>query len=130
LAVDWEGDVTARLKLFKGLIEDHEEFKTRMTREKILIDLWLYDGILKRTNLRVKNVDQVNHKIDGEVVFIKSEREIRVDCGILVDIKNEEIVKGIEIGDYIKTHGTFQVFFPNTEFSYPSPKRRRRVILP
>lgn len=106
--------------LFKPIEFKEKEFVTRKTNEQKLIDLWLFDGTLKTTELKAKSFDQNNKQIIGEVKFIYSEDKLQVDCGFLIDIKNETVIKDISVGDFIETKGTFQVFFPNTEYSWES----------
>jgi len=104
--------------LFKPLEFREKEFKTRKTNVQELIDLWLFDGTLKKVKSMTKTFDQNSREITGEVMIIHSKDKIRVDCGFLIDIMNEKPIEDINVGDYIETKGTFQVFFPNTEYSW------------
>jgi hypothetical protein len=107
-----------KFNLFKPISLKEKEFITRKTKDQKLIDLWLFDGTLKKVELKTKTFNQDSGKIIGEVMLIHSKDKLRVDCGFQIDIMNEKPIEDIIVGDYIATEGTFQVFFPNTEYSW------------
>lgn len=88
------------------------------TRDKIWVDLWFLYGKAKKINnnhkIMVTDLKIAGGKITGEIVFQFSPYEFRLDCGILIDIENDESIEGINIGDYIETEGTYQIYFPDT----------------
>lgn len=56
--------------------------------------------------------------IVGEVISVFSPREFRVDCGkLIIDVENRVPFQDVCSGAYIETTGTYQVFFPGTEYS-------------
>jgi len=85
------------------------------------LDLWLVYGKCKKLNTCDReypiSINECGGKIKGEIVSLINKDEIRVDCGIIIDVDNELSIDGLIKGDFIETAGTYQVYFPETEFS-------------
>lgn len=85
------------------------------------IDLWLVYGECKRMNDKIKkypsSLKVCGGIISGEVISVYNENEFRIDCGIFLDVDNESDVHNwLTIGDYVEVTGTYQVYFPETDF--------------
>ena len=92
----------------------------------MLIDLWLVYGHCKLTNDKNKqlpiDVNKCGGLCRGKIVSISQDREVRIDCGILIDVDDEEELSNNYItGEYVEVNGTYQIYFPNTEYNryYP-----------
>jgi hypothetical protein len=92
--------------------------------KRVLLDLWLVIGKVTKINEFKKafgySID--GDRLRGEVKSVFSNRELRVDCGISIDVENEKPFSEINVGDYIETTGDFQVYFPETEWDRESIK--------
>lgn len=85
------------------------------------IDLWLvYRECRKLNSIEKefpKNLNVSGGTIKGEIVSLSTENEIRIDCGIIIDIDNESNTPNLlSKGDYVEVAGTYQVYFPRTEY--------------
>ncbi|MEA4883985.1 MAG: hypothetical protein VB144_10105 [Clostridia bacterium] len=60
--------------------------------------------------------DVAGGTIRGQIIDVMSPTEFRVDCGLLMDVENRTELKGIAPGDFIEIRGTYQVYFPGTEW--------------
>lgn len=110
------------LNKFEWIQESSFVYKIKQSSNfKILIDLWLAYGHCKLTKNKSKllpiDVNKCGGLCRGEIVSISQDREVRIDCGILIDIDNEEeLNNNYIIGEYVEVSGTYQVYFPNTEY--------------
>lgn len=88
--------------------------------ENIIVDLWLLYGTIKKLDKNKKDFPKdsliCGGRLIGQVSKILSENELRLDCGWLIDICNEEPLYKIASGDFVETVGTFHVYFPGTEW--------------
>ena len=89
--------------------------------EKIPVDIWLLDGKAKIMNIPSKqhpnNPKIAGGIIEGQVKAVFSSQEFRIDSGLLeIDIGNDEPIE-LRENDFIETSGTYQIFFPGTEWS-------------
>ena len=92
-------------------------------RSTIQIDLWqTCHGdieIVSSGELRCVNLPPTHgYQLCGRVIEVFDLRKFRIDCGdFQVDIYNHyETI--LSVGMYVKFHGEFQIYFPNTEYSY------------
>lgn len=90
--------------------------------KKLLVDLWLVYGKANRITNPLKalptNLKVAGGTIKGEVKKILSPHEFRVDCGLLIiDVDNEEPNAEICENDYIEIEGTYQIYFPKTNWA-------------
>jgi len=119
---EYEGNALLNIENYKVLVAYQaplEFIKQHINiREKIYVDFWLLYGNAKKVNSNQKimatNVNIAGGKIAGEIVSLFSPYEFRIDCGVLIDIENDNAIKDINIGDYIEIEGTYQIYFPNT----------------
>lgn len=87
----------------------------------ILIDLWLVYGHCKLTENKNKlfpiDINKCGGLCRGEIISITQDSEVRMDCGIFIDVDNEEDLNTrYKIGKYIEVSGTYQIYFPNTKY--------------
>lgn len=88
---------------------------------KMLIDLWLVYGYCKLTENKNKlfpiDINKCGGLCKGEIISINQNNELRMDCGILIDVDNEkELNDKYKIGDHVEVTGTYQIYLPNTEY--------------
>jgi len=122
---EFEGMITVKLgdQILLVAYQTPLEFaKEYIQINKILsADLWLFYGKAKKIEIPSKEIPNnpkiAGGKIKGQVKAVFSSREFRVDCGLFeIDIMNEEDFNIYE-NDYIETKGTYQIFFPGTDWS-------------
>lgn len=87
----------------------------------MLIDLWLVYGHCKLTENKNKllPIDTIKSGglCRGEIITLNQDNEVRIDCGILIDVDDEEELNNeYKIGRFVEVSGTFQIYFPNTEY--------------
>jgi hypothetical protein len=87
----------------------------------ILVDLWLVYGHCKLTENKNKllpiDVNKCGSLCRGEIISITQDSEVTIDCGICIDVDNEEALDSkYKIGEYVEVSGTYQIYFPNTEY--------------
>jgi len=86
----------------------------------ISVDLWLVYGKVKKVNKserKFSNSCRVGGGLlKGDVISIFNDGDLRINCGIVIDITDDSgSVNAIE-GDFVEIEGTYQVYFPETEF--------------
>ncbi|NOW83971.1 hypothetical protein B0H39_001852 [Clostridium beijerinckii] len=87
----------------------------------ILINLWLVYGHCKLTENKNKlfqiDLNKCGGLCRGEIISITQDSQVRIDCGIFIDVDNEEDLNSeYKIGAYVEVRGTYQIYFPNTEY--------------
>jgi hypothetical protein len=93
-----------------------------IVNKEIKVDLWFLDALVKTGSQKKEfptNISEAGGQLHGRVTKVLSDYEIEIDCGKLVlNIRNEKEIVGLNVGDYIETRGSYQIFFPETEWSY------------
>lgn len=99
------------------------EFAKKYLKEKnkIMVDLWFIYGI----PVKIDNYEKYycsdliinGGKIKGEIKSVLSSTEFRVDCGTIIDIKSDKPINDINESDFIEVEGTYQIYFPGTDWS-------------
>lgn len=84
------------------------------------IDLWLVygQGIINECKEKTfpNDIKICGGIFKGIVVEVKSEDEFTLDCGLLIDVQDEGN-PNFKKGDYIKTSGTYQIYFEETNWT-------------
>ena len=88
----------------------------------ITVDLWMMFNEGKARIVRdyvpsfPKDVKIAGGTVQGSVTAISSHGDLRLDCGdILIDVHSNGT---FAVGTCLQIRGTYQVFFPNTGYSY------------
>lgn len=86
--------------------------------DKITIDLWMVIAAIKKVmdTQKLLVCDKDEDLIRGEIKSILSNRELQVDCGILIDVENEDPINDFHVGDFIETNGDYQIYFPDSKW--------------
>ena len=105
-----------------GTVIKSRVFNEYEVNAEIQIDLKVVYGNYNLIDQKIKsypdNLEISGGDFRGEIVKSNSEDSFLIDCGFLIDIENESKTGLFKIGDYIKTSGTYQVYFPDTEYSF------------
>lgn len=124
-AWDYEGTLIIVLngKKHRVSYQAPSEFATRYLciNGEVQIDLWLVYGSVKKVEVQRYTLPAdtkiVGGTISGKVIGVIPPWVLRVDCGLTIDVFNRIPIGEVRVGDYIETRGTYQVYFPNTEWS-------------
>jgi hypothetical protein len=84
------------------------------------IDLWLVWGqgkIIKNNGFKYPNdINKCGGHFEGRIINVFTEDEFTLDCGLLVDVEDEGR-PNFQVGDFVKTSGTYKIYFQGTEWT-------------
>lgn len=122
---DYEGSIHININnilLFVCYLAPYDFVKEYLCiNTTIPIDFWLFYGTAKKNNIPLKyfpdNLAIAGGIIKGQITKVFSSHEFRIDCGPLeIDILNETSIE-LSVGEYIEIEGTYQIFFPGTDYT-------------
>lgn len=92
--------------------------------DKVVVDLWLSYAednleVVRSTTMFFDNKTMIaGGEIQGRIETILASRSLRINCGNLMFDVAVRKTSPFKEAEYVKASGTYQVFFPNTEYSY------------
>lgn len=105
-----------------GTIIHHNTILEYTVSTEIKVDLRVIYGDCIVINERKKSfpisTKTTSGDFYGEVIAILSDGSVLVDCGLVLEIENKSKSDLIKVGDFITTSGSYQVFFPDTDYSF------------